>query len=105
MSCPKSGHCATLLLLMLHEKRNVSYYYLANFIIWLISVIRQLWESFHNTRRGCTPTPIGASALALAAQREGNRIELNQRDLIESRDEHLAHRVPIEHRVRDLVLQ
>jgi hypothetical protein len=42
MSCSKSGHRATSLLLMLHEKRDVSYNPLADFIIRSIDVIRQL---------------------------------------------------------------
>jgi len=42
MSCSKSGHRATSLLLMLHEKRDVSYNPLADFIIRSISIISQL---------------------------------------------------------------
>jgi len=46
-----------------------------------------------------SPTPIAASVPPSLGQRERNRVELNQRDLIERIDEHLARGVTLKHRV------
>ena len=52
MSCSKSGHRATSLLLMRHEKRDVSYNHLADFIIRSISIIYVNYEKVFTRQFG-----------------------------------------------------